>query len=181
MSGTPKNVTPKSEPSKMMQLATALHQARKRDAAAALYEKVLALDPGDADALHLLGVARGQGGDNKAALALIGKAIERRGDVAVYHLNLARALSKLGDKQGMVAALHRCIALDGRDDVARIMLTQHLMPGPTYVDILKRMHDWLLPASYLEIGVESGRSLALALPPTRAKMRPALVLIHSDA
>ena len=59
----------------MMQLATALHQARKRDAAAALYEKVLALDPGDADALHLLGVARGQGGDNKAALALIGKAI----------------------------------------------------------------------------------------------------------
>ena len=128
-----------SEQSKMMQLATALHQARKTDAAAALYEKVLALDPGDAEALHLLGVARGQRGDHKAALALIRKAIDRRADVAVYHLNLARALSKLDDKEGMVAALYRCIALDGQDDAARIMLTRHLMPGPTYMEILKRV------------------------------------------
>ena len=35
------------------------------------------------------------------------------------------------------------------------MLTQHLMPGPSYMEILKRMHDWLLPASYLEIGTRS--------------------------
>ena len=152
----------------LMAQATALHQARKPVEAAALYEQVRALEPDHADALHLLGVARGQGGDNETALSLIRKAIERRADVAIYHLNLARALSRLGDKGGMVEALQRTIALDDRDSVARQLLAHELMPGPSYLDILKQLHDWLQPASYLEIGVERGRSLALALPPTRA-------------
>lgn len=152
----------------LMAQAAALHQACKPAEAAALYEQVLALEPANAEALHLLGVTHGQRGDNQAALALFRKAIDQRGDVAIYHLNMARALSKLGDKTGMVAALQRTVALDGRDSVARQLLAQQLMPGPSYMDILKRLHDWLQPASYLEIGVETGRSLALALPPTRA-------------
>jgi predicted O-methyltransferase YrrM len=151
----------------LMRQATALHVARNPDAAARLYERVLANDPDDADALHLLGIARAQTGDHASAAALIAKAIERRADVAIYHLNLARTLSRLGDTAGMLAALKRAIALDDKDDTARHLLAQHLMPGANYIELMQKLHEWLRPATYVEIGVATGRSLALALPPTR--------------
>jgi hypothetical protein len=34
--------------------------------------------------------------------------------------------------------------------------------GTYYVDVLKRVHEWLMPMSYLEIGTETGRSLSIA-------------------
>jgi hypothetical protein len=43
---------------------------------------------------------------------------------------MARALAKLGDKTGMVAALQRTVALDRQDSVARQLLASQLMPGP---------------------------------------------------
>lgn len=35
-------------------------------------------------------------------------------------------------------------------------------------DFLRSLHELLRPATYLEIGVQTGRSLALAIPPTKA-------------
>lgn len=57
------------------------------------------------------------------------------------------------------------------------------MPGPPYRDVLRRVHELLKPQSYLEIGVETGATLALAraaqraigIDPDSAKLRAELV------
>jgi hypothetical protein len=38
-----------------------------------------------------------------------------------------------------------------------------VLPGPSYRDILRRLHDVLRPRTYLEIGVEHGTTLAFAV------------------
>jgi len=58
--------------------------------------------------------------------------------------------------------------LDPGSSLAHSALAQMSLPGPGYYDVLRRIHEHLRPRTYLEIGVEAGRSLALALPGTRA-------------
>lgn len=157
-----------SERADLMRMAHALHKARQGAKAAELYEQVLASEPGHADALHLLGVARGESGDPLAAAALIRRAIDQQGNIGLYHLNLARALGRLGDREGEIVSLRRAVDLDERDDIARDLLSRRLLPGEPYLTLLEKFHELLRPASYVEIGVESGRSLALARPPTRS-------------
>jgi predicted O-methyltransferase YrrM len=57
------------------------------------------------------------------------------------------------------------------------------MPGPPYRDVLRRVHELIKPQSYLEIGVETGATLALArgaqravgIDPDSSKLRAELV------
>ena len=63
------------------------------------------------------------------------------------------------------------------------MLAGLRFPGPSYRDVLQRMHEILQPRSYLEIGVETGATLALArgaersvgIDPDESKLRRELV------
>lgn len=63
------------------------------------------------------------------------------------------------------------------------MLAGLRFPGPSYRDLLQRMHEILQPRSYLEIGVETGATLALArgaersigIDPDESKLRRELV------
>ncbi len=91
--------------------AMAHHQAGRLDEAARLYGQVLAAEPANPDALHLLGVIHQQRGDCQTSVTLIEQAIALRPN-AHYHCNLANALTGVGRYQDAVEACHRALALD---------------------------------------------------------------------
>ena len=64
------------------------------------------------DAMHLLGVLAKQGGQPEAAVQLISRAISRRGDVALFHYNLAEALGALERTSESIAEYERALELD---------------------------------------------------------------------
>ncbi len=94
------------------QQAQALHQAGRLAEAEALYRRVLESDPGNAPALHFLGVVACQTGNLDAAEQLIGQAIARRPDDADAHNNLAGVYLDRGKMAKAKAVLRRAIELD---------------------------------------------------------------------
>jgi hypothetical protein len=84
-------------------------------------------------------------------------------------LNLkAHMQAALGERAESVELIRRVI--DGYADFpgALTALATWTMPGLYYRDVLSRLHARLSPRTYLEIGVESGATLALARTATRA-------------
>jgi tetratricopeptide (TPR) repeat protein len=76
--------------------AIEMHQSGQLAPAAQLYQKVLAQEQENADALHLLGVLRHQQGDHTKAVELIRRAVALRPSIPAFHANLAEAYRALG-------------------------------------------------------------------------------------
>ncbi|MDR3535680.1 MAG: tetratricopeptide repeat protein [Acetobacteraceae bacterium] len=71
------------------------HRAGRLDEAEQLYHAVLAGNPNEANALHLLGVAHRQRGRPTVAVALITQALQHAPDLADAHANLGNAYSDM--------------------------------------------------------------------------------------
>ena len=80
-----------------MQTALAHHQAGRLAEAEALYRQVLAVQPQNPDALHLLGLIAHQVGRQDAAADLIGRAIALRPDDAALYSQLGKSTATSGD------------------------------------------------------------------------------------
>lgn len=87
------------------------HRAGRLQQAEAIYRDLLAREPNDPDALHLLGVIAHQLGQHKTAVALIERATGVNPNVPDYHNNLGQALSALQRLDAAVAAYEQALAL----------------------------------------------------------------------
>ncbi|HWY85349.1 MAG TPA: tetratricopeptide repeat protein, partial [Gemmataceae bacterium] len=94
-----------------MAIALQHHQAGRLQAAEHICRQVLAVEPNQVDALHLLGVIAHQAGKHAIAVEYFGRAITLRGNVADYHNNLANALHEQGRLDDAVACLRQAIRL----------------------------------------------------------------------
>jgi|SRR5579883_1620313 len=87
-----------------------LHRAGRLAEAEALYRAVLAQEPRNADALHLLGLIAGAAGQTDAAVALIREAIRVMPSLAPALYNLGRLLQNRGELADAEACYRRALA-----------------------------------------------------------------------
>jgi tetratricopeptide (TPR) repeat protein len=91
--------------------AVQLHQQGQLVEAGNLYDSVLAIDPHNGDALHLLGLIALQTQQYQSAVELMGQAIHLAPDNALFHCNRGVALKNLGQFQAAIVSYNQAIRL----------------------------------------------------------------------
>jgi tetratricopeptide (TPR) repeat protein len=108
----------------------------------------------------------------QSAADAVSAALLSASEIPMVHMLQARILTCLGDLTGALEAAERAQRLDPASVEARealfVAAAEREMPGEDYYGWLQRFHQWMHPASYVEIGLGHGRSLALPCPETRA-------------
>jgi protein O-GlcNAc transferase len=92
--------------------AIAVHQKGDFESAKQLYETILAQNPRDADALHLLGLIAHQQRRHADAVELMSRSINIEARNAVCHCNLGAALMELGRVDEAIASYDRALVVD---------------------------------------------------------------------
>lgn len=89
---------------------------------------------------------------------------DRRAARALFHR--ARLQSWLGRREQALALCRQAVT---HADYSRAysLMSRLSLPGEDYFEVLGRIHRYLQPHSYLEIGVSQGKSLARVLPQTQ--------------
>src|SRR5258708_2655324 len=87
---------------------------------------------------------------------------------ASFLCDAALALERAGERDGAVRYCEEALALDPELDKAHELLAGMFLHGEDYLRVLGRMHEYLKPRTYIEIGVEEGPSIALVRPETSA-------------
>jgi tetratricopeptide (TPR) repeat protein len=90
------------------------HQAGHLQAAEPIYRQVLAIDPNEPDANHLLGVIANQMGQPDVAVEYIRRAIRRKGTDSAFYCNLSNALVAQGKLDEAISSYRRALTLNPR-------------------------------------------------------------------
>ena len=159
--------------------ALALQQAGRLNEAADLYQAILAIDPGQTDALHLLGLVALQTGSPERAIELISQAIAQNPGFVLAHSNLGAALLAVGRHGDALVALGRALAIQpdlpdalnnrssalaglGRLDKALADLDRALALQPAHLDalinkgsVLVRLERFTVAAEHYELAIQT--------------------------
>ncbi|MDA8428607.1 MAG: class I SAM-dependent methyltransferase [Geobacteraceae bacterium] len=100
-----------------------------------------------------------------AALETICSALQLCPNSPELQLLKGKTQVALGDFKN---AYETCLQMQDAGDLSFFLAAEREMPGEDYYHWLQLFHFWLAPATYVEIGLGHGRSLALAGPKTRA-------------
>lgn len=168
----------------LLQEAVSLHQSGQIQAAAALYERILAADKRHADACHLLGIILHQANQFDQAEGLIRRAIESRADVANFHNSLGNTLNCLKRYEEAEACFERALqiqpafpeALYNRAyleaqrrewDSAMVGYKQAIALRPQYADAHREIANLFTIRGELDLAVEHFMK-AIRIQPQRA-------------
>jgi hypothetical protein len=102
------------------------------------------------------------------ALWHLARAARLQASDAGYAYAAALAANGAGDRNQAAQFCELALQLDPGLDAADALLGGLFMHGEHYLDILQRLHWQLRPRSYVEIGIDEGRSLRLVEPGTVA-------------
>ena len=151
---------------------------------AACLQSILAADPGQADALHLLGIISLQRGDGAAALDLITKAVGANPAEPIYCNSLGNILQDRGRPDEAVTCYRQALSLKpdyaeahsnlgaallalGRNDEAVDSLQSALAIKPDYVEALSHLGNAFQARSRMDEAIACYRQ-ALTIKPDQA-------------
>lgn len=137
-------------------------------AAAEYFGSVLRTDPEHAEAHYYAGLAAAKLKRHDTALALFERAKALDPANADYHVQTGMMHWRLGSNDIAWKCCEAALACKPGMSLAHELMSLIALPGPLYFELLPRIHQLSRPRTYLEIGVEYGRSIAFALPETRA-------------
>lgn len=109
-----------------------------------------------------LAVAEFVSGERQAALSRMERLAAADPDDLNRRSVLAEMLLRAGEKRRAVDELLAVVARYPDYPGAQGTLASIVMPGPHYREVLRAIHERLAPQTYLEIGVETGATLAMA-------------------
>ena len=146
----------------------AAFQAGDHAAAAKHFARALRADPEHVAAHQFSGGVAFHAGRYREAVEEFGCACRLAPESPQYHLDLAAAHWQLGEIEEARRSCETSLSLAPDLAPAHNLLAAATFPGAWYTDLLSAIHAHLRPRTYVEIGVADGRSIALALPETRA-------------
>jgi predicted O-linked N-acetylglucosamine transferase (SPINDLY family) len=150
------------QPATPLQRGIALHRSGDLVGAEREYRAQLAVDPDNADALHLLGLIAYRAGDHREALALVGRALAREPDNPVFLGNLGNIQKDAGEPTLAMQSYRRALALDPQAAGPRNNLGTLLMAGGDLDEALACFRAVLQRApdharAWFNLGVASAR------------------------
>jgi tetratricopeptide (TPR) repeat protein len=137
-------------------------------AAGAHFARALQADPDHAEAHQWSAGVAIREGRLRDAVERLEVACRLSPDNAQFHADAAITHWRLGEPEAALRYAEKAVSLAPRSLPGHQLLAGIRMPGPQYLEVIGMIHSRLRPRTYLEIGVDTGLSIALARPGTRA-------------